>query len=96
MEKKLCGERNMIEIYQIKSSREVRQGTVIHYFVYFFCCMMPSEIAGSKVQNRQRNFLPLSIVKLWQPLPQSAAGTKTLPRFKKQPDKFTEENFTSS
>lgn len=86
----------MIESYQIKNSREGRQGTLIHCFLYFFCYMMPSEIIGSKVQNRQRNFLPRSIVKLWQPSPQSAVGTKTLPRFKKQPDKLREENFISS
>lgn len=81
MKNKLLKGKHMTQSYQIKSSREGRQGKVIHPFLHF-CYMLPSEKTGWKVQNRQGNFLPWSQAKLWQPLPQGIVGTETRPRFK--------------
>lgn len=72
----------MLEIYQKVAERIDREQSYTLFFSFYFCYMMPSEIKGSKVQNRQRSFLPWSIVKLWQPLLQSTVGTKMLPGFK--------------
>lgn len=81
MKKKLLGGKNMTDSYQIKSSRKGRQGKAIHLFLHCYY-MLPIAKTGWKVQNRQENFLPWSLTKLWQPLPQGVVGTETLLRFK--------------